>query len=63
MKKGLLGHSDADVLLHAIMDALLGAAAFGGYRKTFSRYDPAYKGASSMELLKQVGALIEQNSM
>lgn len=59
-EKGLLGHSDADVLLHAIMDALLGAAALGDIGKHFPDTDPAYKGASSMELLKQVGALIEQ---
>lgn len=59
-EKGLLGHSDADVLLHAIMDALLGAAALGDIGKHFPDIDPAYKGASSMELLKQVGALIEQ---
>ena len=59
-EKGLLGHSDADVLLHAIMDAVLGAAAVGDIGKHFPDTDPAYKGASSMELLKQVGALIEQ---
>lgn len=59
-EKGLLGHSDADVLLHAIMDALLGATALGDIGKHFPDTDPAYKGASSMELLKQVGALIEQ---
>lgn len=59
-EKGLLGHSDADVLLHAIMDALLGAAALGDIGKHFPDTDPAYKGASSKELLKQVGALIEQ---
>lgn len=59
-EKGLLGHSDADVLLHAIMDALLGAAALGDIGKHFPDTDPAYKGVSSMELLKQVGALIEQ---
>lgn len=59
-EKGLLGHSDADVLLHAIMDALLGAAALGDIGKHFPDTDPAYKGASSMELLKQVGELIEQ---
>ena len=59
-EKGLLGHSDADVLLHAIMDALLGAAALGDIGKHFPDTDPAYKGASSMELLNQVGALIEQ---
>ena len=59
-EKGLLGHSDADVLLHAIMDALLGAAALGDIGKHLPDTDPAYKGASSMELLKQVGALVEQ---
>jgi 2-C-methyl-D-erythritol 2,4-cyclodiphosphate synthase len=58
-EKGLLGHSDADVLLHAIMDALLGAAALGDIGKHFPDTDPAYKGASSIELLKQVGRLIE----
>ena len=59
-EKGLLGHSDADVLLHAIMDALLGAAALGDIGSHCPDTDPAYTGASSMELLKQVGALIEQ---
>ena len=49
-EKGLLGHSDADVLLHAIMDALLGAAALGDIGKHFPDSDPAYKGISSMEL-------------
>lgn len=58
-EKGLLGHSDADVLLHAIMDALLGAAALGDIGKHFPDTDPAYKGASSIELLKKVGNLIE----
>lgn len=57
---GLLGHSDADVLLHAIMDALLGAAALGDIGKHFPDTDPAYKGISSMLLLKHVGALIRQ---
>ena len=54
-EKGLLGHSDADVLLHAIMDALLGAAALGDIGKHFPDSDPAYKGISSMELLGKVG--------
>lgn len=59
-EKGLLGHSDADVLLHAIMDALLGAAALGDIGKHFPDSDPAYKGISSMELLRHVGRLIEE---
>lgn len=60
-EKGLLGHSDADVLLHAIMDALLGAAALGDIGKHFPDTDPAYKGASSMKLLERVGELLEEN--
>lgn len=60
-EKGLLGHSDADVLLHAIMDALLGAAALGDIGKHFPDTDPAYKGISSMKLLEHVGALLEEN--
>ena len=60
-EKGLLGHSDADVLLHAIMDALLGAAALGDIGKHFPDTDPAYKGISSIKLLKHVGALLEEN--
>ncbi len=59
-EKGLLGHSDADVLLHAIMDALLGAAALGDIGKHFPDTDPAYEGASSIELLKKVGELLNQ---
>ena len=59
-EKGLLGHSDADVLLHAIMDALLGAAALGDIGKHFPDSNPAYKGISSMKLLAQVGTLLEQ---
>jgi len=59
-EKGLLGHSDADVLLHAVMDAILGAAALGDIGKHFPDTGEEYKGASSMQLLKQVGALIEQ---
>lgn len=61
-EKGLLGHSDADVLLHAIMDALLGAAALGDIGKHFPDTDPAYKGISSVTLLKHVGKLLEENS-
>lgn len=59
-EKGLLGHSDADVLLHAIMDALLGAAALGDIGRHFPDTDPAYKGASSMDLLKHVKRFIEE---
>lgn len=58
-EKGLLGHSDADVLLHAIMDALLGAAALGDIGQHFPDTDEAYRGASSMELLGQVGKMLE----
>ena len=58
-EKGLLGHSDADVLLHAISDALLGAAALGDIGKHFPDTDPKYKGADSLVLLKEVGRLIE----
>ena len=57
-EKGLLGHSDADVLLHAIMDALLGAAALGDIGKHFPDTDPAYKGISSIRLLEHVAELI-----
>lgn len=60
-EKGLLGHSDADVLLHAIMDALLGAAALGDIGKHFPDTDSAYKGISSLLLLKKVGELLEEN--
>ena len=60
-EKGLLGHSDADVLIHAIMDALLGAAALGDIGKHFPDTDPAYKGISSVELLRRVGHLLEEN--
>lgn len=55
-EKGLLGHSDADVLLHAISDALLGAAALGDIGKLFPDSDPAYKDADSLMLLRRVGA-------
>lgn len=58
-EKGLLGHSDADVLVHAVMDALLGALALGDIGKHFPDTDPAYEGCSSMELLKKVGEMIE----
>ncbi|MBP0973635.1 MAG: 2-C-methyl-D-erythritol 2,4-cyclodiphosphate synthase [Oscillospiraceae bacterium] len=57
---GLLGHSDADVLLHAISDALLGALALGDIGKHFPDTDPAYKGADSLMLLRHVVALIEK---
>lgn len=57
---GLLGHSDADVLLHAIMDALLGAAGLGDIGKHFPDTDPQYKGISSMKLLEHVAKLIEE---
>ena len=59
-EKGLLGHSDADVLIHAVMDALLGAAALGDIGQHFPDTDPAYKGISSIELLGKVGALLEE---
>ena len=58
-EKGLLGHSDADVLVHAVMDALLGAAALGDIGKHFPDTDPAYSGADSMMLLDHVRNLIE----
>jgi 2-C-methyl-D-erythritol 2,4-cyclodiphosphate synthase len=57
---GLLGHSDADVLLHAICDALLGAAALGDIGKHFPDTDTRYRGANSRELLRQVGTLIAE---
>ena len=57
-EKGLLGHSDADVLLHAISDALLGAAALGDIGKHFPDTDPRYKGADSLKLLEEVGNLL-----
>ena len=58
---GLLGHSDADVLLHAIMDSLLGASALGDIGKHFPDTDPKYKGISSIALLKEVGKLLYEN--
>lgn len=60
-EKGLLGHSDADVLLHAVMDALLGAAALGDIGKHFPDTDPQYKGISSIKLLQKVGSLLEEH--
>ena len=59
-EKGLLGHSDADVLTHALMDALLGAAALGDIGKLFPDKAPAYEGADSVVLLKQVSALLRE---
>lgn len=59
-EKGLLGHSDADVLTHAIMDALLGAAALGDIGKHFPDTDDKYKGANSIELLRHVKALLDE---
>lgn len=59
-EKGLLGHSDADVLLHAIMDALLGAAALGDIGKHFPDTDEKYRGISSIKLLEHVGLLLEE---
>ena len=59
-EKGLLGHSDADVLLHAVMDALLGAAALGDIGKHFPDTDEKYKGISSLQLLKHVSLLLEE---
>ena len=58
---GLIGHSDADVLLHAICDALLGAAALGDIGKHFPDTDPQYKGISSLKLLAHVGQLLQQH--
>lgn len=59
-EKGLLGHSDADVLLHAVMDALLGAAALGDIGKHFPDSDERYKGISSLSLLKEVKKLLDE---
>ena len=60
-EKGLLGHSDADVLTHAVMDALLGAAALGDIGKLFPDSDPAYKGADSLVLLGRVVQVLAEN--
>ncbi len=62
-EKGLLGHSDADVLLHAIMDALLGAAGLGDIGKHFPDSDSTYKGISSLKLLAKVGDLLEEQGL
>ncbi|MBO5340996.1 MAG: 2-C-methyl-D-erythritol 2,4-cyclodiphosphate synthase [Oscillospiraceae bacterium] len=59
-ERGLLGHSDADVLTHAVMDALLGAAALGDIGRHFPDTDPAYKGADSLKLLDHVVDLVRQ---
>jgi 2-C-methyl-D-erythritol 2,4-cyclodiphosphate synthase len=59
-EKGLLGHSDADVLLHAIMDAVLGAMAAGDIGHLFPDNDPAYKGADSLALTRRVAALMAE---
>jgi 2-C-methyl-D-erythritol 2,4-cyclodiphosphate synthase len=61
--KGLLGHSDADVLLHAICDALLGAAALGDIGRHFPDSDARYKGIDSRELLRRVGGLLRERGM
>ena len=60
-EKGLLGHSDADVLIHAVMDALLGAAALGDIGQHFPDTDPRYEGISSVRLLEEGGKLLEEN--
>ena len=60
-EKGLLGHSDADVLVHAIMDAILGAAALGDIGKLFPDNDPAYSGADSLKLLTRVAEVLDKN--
>ena len=60
-EKGLLGHSDADVLTHALMDALLGAAALGDIGQLFPDKDPLYEGADSVELLRKVTALLREH--
>ena len=60
-EKGLLGHSDADVLTHAVMDALLGAAALGDIGRLFPDSDPAYEGADSLVLLRQVTQVLAEH--
>ena len=60
-EKGLLGHSDADVLIHALIDALLGAAHLGDIGRLFPDSDPLYKDVSSLRLLNQAGCLVEKN--
>ena len=59
---GLIGHSDADVLIHAIMDSLLGAAALGDIGKYFPDSDPMYKNSNSLELLKTVLSILKKNN-
>jgi len=59
-EKGLLGHSDADVITHAVMDAMLGAAALGDIGKHFPDSDERYKGADSIELMRHVAALLDE---
>ena len=61
-EKGLLGHSDADVLTHAVMDALAGAARLGDIGKLFPDTDPAYAGISSLKLLEEVGKLLKEKN-
>lgn len=61
-KRGLLGHSDADVLLHAVMDALTGASRLGDIGKLFPDTDPAYAGISSLKLLEEVGRLLAERN-
>jgi len=60
-ERGLLGHSDADVLAHAVMDALLGAAALGDIGRLFPDSDPAYEGADSLALLRRVTEVLEEH--
>jgi 2-C-methyl-D-erythritol 2,4-cyclodiphosphate synthase len=60
---GLVGHSDGDVLVHALMDALLGAANLGDIGRHFPSDDPAYAGARSVELLRKVGALVRERGL
>lgn len=62
-EKGLLGHSDADVLVHAVMDALAGAARLGDIGKLFPDTDPAYKDASSLRLLEEVGFFLRERGL
>jgi 2-C-methyl-D-erythritol 2,4-cyclodiphosphate synthase len=61
--KGLVGHSDGDVLLHALMDALLGAANLGDLGRHFPSDEPAYAGARSIELLRRVGGLVRERGL
>lgn len=63
MKMGLLGHSDADVLVHAVMDALLGAAALGDIGGHFPDSDPRYEGADSLALLREVCRILRERAL